>query len=121
MKKVMAVAVAVIRGATPRGLSADPLAKPIASIEGSTLEPSIRKERYVSGVRLESLTAMQRWNYLSSKALTLAGFGKFFGIGSVTLPVAAHSVPRTSVVTKPTQCMPVRSCPIGVWKTRPLP
>ena len=43
------------------------------------------------------------------------------GIGSVTCPVAAHSVPRASVVMKPTQRMPFRSWPIGVWNTRPLP
>ncbi len=56
-------------------------------------------------------------------AMGLAFFsvGKLLGMGSVTAPVAAHSVPRASVVTKPTQRMPVRSWPIGVWNTRPLP
>ena len=43
-----------------------------------------------------------------------SGVGKFEGIGKVTLPVAAHSVPRASVVMKPMQRMPVKSCPIGV-------
>src|SRR5262249_22766096 len=59
--------------------------------------------------------------YFSSNKLTLSCFGNFSGIGSVTRPVPAHSVPRTRVVTKPAQRMPVRSWPMGVWKTRPLP
>ncbi len=43
----------------------------------------------------------------------------------VTLPVAAHSVPRSITVRKPMQRIAVMSspmaCPITVVKTRPLP
>src|SRR5262249_646730 len=46
--------------------------------------------------------------------------GKSSGTGSVTLPVAAHSVPRASVVRKPTHLIASRSWPIVVWKTRPF-
>src|SRR5262245_65872311 len=53
--------------------------------------------------------------------LVLSALGKSRGIGRVTLPVAAHSLPRCSVVMKPMQRMPLTSWPIGVWNTRPLP
>jgi len=36
---------------------------------------------------------------------TASGPGKFFGRGSVTLPVAAHSVPRSMTDWKPTHFM----------------
>lgn len=36
------------------------------------------------------------------RTLDLSGVGKSFGIGIVTFPVAAHSVPRKNVVWKPT-------------------
>jgi hypothetical protein len=51
---------------------------------------------------LDSPYGVQRRNHFFSNALTLSGFRKFSGIGSVTLPIVAHSVPRTSAVTKPT-------------------
>ncbi len=34
----------------------------------------------------------------------------------MTFPVAAHSVPRCSVVMKPTHCCEYSAWPIGVWK-----
>jgi hypothetical protein len=39
----------------------------------------------------------------------------------VTAPVAAHSVPRSKVMTKPGLGMAFASCPRAVWKTRPCP
>ena len=39
----------------------------------------------------------------------------------VTFPVAAHSVPRWNVAINPTQLRAGTSCPIVVWKMRPLP
>ena len=53
--------------------------------------------------------------------LIFLSVGKLPGSANVTAPVAAHSVPRCSVAAKPTQRMALASCPIGVWKTRPLP
>ena len=56
---------------------------------------------------------------------TWLAVGKSSGIGMVTLPVAAHSVPRSIDVRKPTQRIAVVSSPmawpITVVKTRPLP
>ena len=43
------------------------------------------------------------------------------GTGMVTAPVAAHSVPRSSVMTKPGLGMGLASWPSAVWKTRPIP
>ena len=40
-----------------------------------------------------------------SRELTASGAGKFSGTGSVTLPVAAHSAPRTREVMNPMQRM----------------
>src|SRR4026209_2742010 len=56
-----------------------------------------------------------------SRDWTSVAVGKFFGIGDVTLPVAAHSVPRWRVVAKPTHFMASTLWPRAVWKTRPLP
>src|SRR5262249_42106277 len=47
--------------------------------------------------------------------------GNSFGTGTVTLPVAAHSVPRCTVSANPTHFIALTSWPIGVWNTRPLP
>ena len=55
------------------------------------------------------------------RGLSAASVGKFAGTFCVTLPVAAHSVPRCSVVAKPTSLIASRPCPSAVWKTRPLP
>src|SRR4051812_19284425 len=41
--------------------------------------------------------------YLAGRVLNLLAVGKLPGMGSVTRPVAAHSVPRPRVVMKPTQ------------------
>src|SRR5690349_16264454 len=57
----------------------------------------------------------------SFRVLVLSAVGKSAGTFCVTLPVAAHSVPRWYVVMKPTQFSAARSWPIAVWKTRPLP
>ena len=43
------------------------------------------------------------------------------GIGRVTFPVAAHSVPRVNVVTKAGVCTFSPTCPRAVPKTCPLP
>ena len=55
------------------------------------------------------------------RVLVLSAVGKSAGTFCVTLPVAAHSVPRWYVAMKPTQFSAARSWPIAVWKTRPLP
>lgn len=46
--------------------------------------------------------------------LTSSALGKSFGTGRVTLPVAAHSAPRCSVVMKPTHSCESLPWPIGV-------
>src|SRR5262249_2763267 len=57
----------------------------------------------------------------AGRVLTLSADGKSAGTFCVTLPVAAHSVPRWKVVMKPTQLSAARSWPMAVWKIRPLP
>src|SRR4051794_8254695 len=59
----------------------------------------------------------------SATTLSLVAVGKFSGTGMVTLPVAAHSVPRARRVWNPTQRAATVSLPM-VWpmtvvKTRP--
>lgn len=44
-------------------------------------------------------------SYFAGSELVLSAVGKFSGKGRVTRPVAAHSVPRSSVATKPRQRM----------------
>jgi len=58
---------------------------------------------------------------LYSASFTSLAVGKLFGTGSVTLPVAAHSVPRQRVTWKPTQRQDFSSWPSRVVKQRPLP
>jgi hypothetical protein len=53
-------------------------------------------------------------SYFAFRLLVASAVGKSSGIGSVTLPLAAHSVPRNSVVIKPTHSMLYSACPIGV-------
>ena len=53
------------------------------------------------------------------QGLTLSVVGKFSGIFWVTRPVAVHSVPRSSVTTKPTSCIDSSLWPSAVWNTRP--
>jgi len=55
------------------------------------------------------------------RELVLSSVGNSLGIFTVTLPVAAHSVPRCRVTVKPTQRIESAPCPIGVWNTRPSP
>ncbi len=59
--------------------------------------------------------------YLSLIGLAFSAVGNSFGSAIVTLPVAAHSVPRVIVPAKPQHFIAVASWPIGVWNTRPLP
>lgn len=59
--------------------------------------------------------------YLVSVVSTSVGLGNLAGTGMVTLPVATHSVPRLTIVWKPTQVMECSECPINVVKTFPLP
>src|SRR4051812_5222899 len=53
--------------------------------------------------------------YGAGTELTLSAVGKSFGIVSVTLPVAAHSLPRSKPVRNPTQRTDSSPWPIGVW------
>ena len=55
------------------------------------------------------------------QGLTLSGAGKFSGTFWVTRPVAAHSVPRSSVTTKPTSSIDSSLWPSVLWNTRPRP
>ena len=68
---------------------------------------------------LESNSAETR--YGAFRALTLSAVGKSLGKACVTLPVAAHSVPRWYVAMKPTHSSESTPWPMGVWNTRPLP
>ncbi len=51
---------------------------------------------------------------LNFRSETSSTDGKSSGISLVTLPVAAHSVPRTSNVINPTHCCESLPCPSGV-------
>lgn len=73
------------------------------------------REGIEHGFRSEiSSNRLRFYSFADGRLLVLSAVGKSAGIGIDTFPVAAHSVPRCSVVMKPTHSIEYSACPIGV-------
>src|ERR1700761_2198321 len=75
-------------------------------------QPVFHSPRAVDQIlkRAENICAI----YFGAQTIVLSAVGKFPGTGIVTLPVAAHSAPRSSVVMNPTSFIEISLCPIVV-------
>ncbi len=90
----------------------------LGAVQGIRAVPLTDSESQATGRR--SLTLIY-FAGMGRMAGLSAGKSSGWGAGIVTLPVAAHSVPRSRVTWKPSPDMESVPWPRVVWKTRPLP
>jgi hypothetical protein len=78
-------------------------------------DPYLGRRRARCCISANSLrSSSASFHFAFGTTLTLSAVGKLSGNGSVTAPVAAHSVPRCNVAWKPTHSIAFTSWPIGV-------